>query len=965
MININDVSKTYFPNTSKENKVLDKASLELPDKGFVFIVGKSGIGKSTILNAIGGLISYDGEILFNNKKEDIEEFRRKNISYIFQDFLLFDELSVKDNIRIALNINGIYEDKEIIRRATILLKAVGLKISLNRNVSALSLGQRQRVAIARGLASNPSIILADEPTGNLDSKNSLKVMDILSNLSKDRLVICVTHNINLVHLYADKAFAIIDKKFKEVDPKESSLDLEYASSQLSVSNMSEKDFVNGKLIIRLFSSSEEEQGEINIISDKGKIVVVGDNVEVSNNDIIIPKKAEYEKEEKLNEDVNLHFETVNQKKPFKESAFVQALSHFFSFRKEKGQKSRVFSKIMELIIPFIIFLLLDSLFLSLAQIDEKDNPGQLAKSEIILVPDSQASKTKLTTQQIYDALSDDSSYLIDTPISTSSDEIGLSTGVSANEMTVYSDIVNYDSSLFPTRFKVTLSDVSKYSKLPVMNSLLSPYLSLKDDEVVMDKSYFSGSLDTITYSGLPLYDDIIGTYVLVPKSSYTSYTSYFKFKIVGLVDSGYKTFFANSATCESFKLEHAFSTQTLYNFNRPETLQYLEYPDLSNFIIENYDDAVSDPDIKIESTGTSIDETSFYKNSYSLSAPIGICSTTALSTFFSSSYSSFESVLQVRSDYKATYLKDESKPVLLLMNYKYGTSTIDSSNLFFAYYLSSCMRYNSSYTVPDNLNITEGEGTIDNPNEIIVPSSLVDKVSSSESLINIVSKMLTINSQDLQIKGIYSSDDVSSPIYCSSAAYYYLSNPSEYSVVDYDSSNISPLENAYINSLRIFSSDVNKTEKYFQTKYSDYGLKAYTVYEAYEKTIRVTYVNEAYGLIISIASLSGIMIAILILDNISRINQDKRRLGILRCLGMKKKQIIGDDFVTNSINSFLSCFLSSFISLIFLSIFHLYFMGWYYLLFIIGYVVISLLSSEIPMILVLRKKPNDIMRTLS
>ncbi|MFA6586550.1 MAG: ATP-binding cassette domain-containing protein, partial [Bacilli bacterium] len=211
MIEAKNVSKTYNPGSRKENCVLNNASLSLPDTGMVFIVGKSGIGKSTILNAIGGLISYEGEILYNGKKEDIEKYRRRNIGYIFQSFYLFEELSVRDNIRIGLNLAGVYDEKEITRRVGILLAAVGLNINASRSAGALSLGQRQRVAIARALASNPHIILADEPTGNLDSKNSLRIMDILKNLSKDHLVLCVTHNVNLVHLYADKAFSVENK----------------------------------------------------------------------------------------------------------------------------------------------------------------------------------------------------------------------------------------------------------------------------------------------------------------------------------------------------------------------------------------------------------------------------------------------------------------------------------------------------------------------------------------------------------------------------------------------------------------------------------------------------------------------------------------------------------------------------------------------------------------------------------
>lgn len=247
MIEAKNVTKVYNPNSRNANKVLDNASLTLPDSGFIFIVGKSGIGKSTILNAIGGLISYQGDIYYDQKKVDIESYRRKNIGYIFQDFLLFDELTVRDNIRIGLNLAGVYDEDEITRRVNILLHAVRLNINAKRKTAALSLGQRQRVAVARALAGNPHIILADEPTGNLDSVNSFNLMDILKSLSKNHLVICVTHNMNLVNLYADKAYAIIDKKFTEINPKSEKLDETYTQKQVDVSSMSEKDFKDDHL----------------------------------------------------------------------------------------------------------------------------------------------------------------------------------------------------------------------------------------------------------------------------------------------------------------------------------------------------------------------------------------------------------------------------------------------------------------------------------------------------------------------------------------------------------------------------------------------------------------------------------------------------------------------------------------------------------------------------------------------
>ena len=215
MIRIEKIDK-YF-NRFKKNKihVINNTSLEFGNKGLVALLGPSGSGKTTLLNVIGGLDKVrKGNIYINDKKitkrlqGHIDKIRNLNIGYIFQDYKLIEDMSVYDNVALVLKMIGIKDKKEIERRVLYVLDKVGMLRYKRRPCNMLSGGERQRVGIARAIAKNPSIIIADEPTGNLDSKNSVEIMNIIKAISKDKLVILVTHETNLAKFYASR----IDRK---------------------------------------------------------------------------------------------------------------------------------------------------------------------------------------------------------------------------------------------------------------------------------------------------------------------------------------------------------------------------------------------------------------------------------------------------------------------------------------------------------------------------------------------------------------------------------------------------------------------------------------------------------------------------------------------------------------------------------------------------------------------------------
>lgn len=219
MIKIEKVNKYFNRHKKNQIHVIDNTTLTLGDTGLVALLGPSGSGKTTLLNVIGGLDKVaKGKIFINGQKitskfsYKVDKIRNLNIGYIFQDYKLVENLSVYENVALSLKIIGIKDKKEIDKRVTYVLQKVGMYRYRKRPANMLSGGERQRVGIARAIVKDPNIIIADEPTGNLDSKNSVEIMNIIKAISKDRLVILVTHETNLANFYASRIIEISDGK---------------------------------------------------------------------------------------------------------------------------------------------------------------------------------------------------------------------------------------------------------------------------------------------------------------------------------------------------------------------------------------------------------------------------------------------------------------------------------------------------------------------------------------------------------------------------------------------------------------------------------------------------------------------------------------------------------------------------------------------------------------------------------
>ena len=215
MLKLTNIVKEY-PTGDSKVVALKGVDVEFRKSEFVSILGHSGCGKTTLLNIIGGLDHYtSGDLIINGKSTkqykdaDWDSYRNHRIGFVFQSYNLISHQTVLSNVELALTLSGVGKSERK-RRAMEALEKVGLKDQASKKPNQLSGGQMQRVAIARALVNNPEILLADEPTGALDSETSVQIMEILKEIAKDKLVIMVTHNPELAEQYSNRIIKLLD-----------------------------------------------------------------------------------------------------------------------------------------------------------------------------------------------------------------------------------------------------------------------------------------------------------------------------------------------------------------------------------------------------------------------------------------------------------------------------------------------------------------------------------------------------------------------------------------------------------------------------------------------------------------------------------------------------------------------------------------------------------------------------------
>ena len=320
MLSVKNLVKTYRQGRSKNNVVtaLNNVSIDFPDKGLVFLLGKSGSGKSTLLNAIGGLDAFDsGEIIIKGKssatfsQSDFDSYRNTFIGFIFQEYNILENFSVAKNIALAMELQGKKATKD---KVNAILEQVDLLQFAKRKPNQLSGGQKQRVAIARALIKSPEIIMADEPTGALDSATGKQVMETLKNLSKSKLVIIVSHDRDFAETYGDRIIELQDGKIisdttkKEVEAKKTKSGLSFVDDQYihikKGQTLTDKDF--DIIVASLLKNTDKADTIISLNADANKEIKKSEGISEEGNQQVFKKtEADDIKKDKANNNIKL------------------------------------------------------------------------------------------------------------------------------------------------------------------------------------------------------------------------------------------------------------------------------------------------------------------------------------------------------------------------------------------------------------------------------------------------------------------------------------------------------------------------------------------------------------------------------------------------------------------------------------------------------------------------------------
>ena len=302
-----NVNKYFNKGKSNELHVLNDISVDFPETGLVAIMGQSGSGKTTLLNALCGLDKINsGEIevseynIYKYKTKIWDKLRNQEFGYIFQNYNIFEERTVFENVSLSLEFLGMRDKGEIKHRVMQALEMVGMDKYRNRLAGALSGGEMQRVAIARALVKDPTIMIADEPTGNLDEKNTIMIMNILKKIARDRLVILVTHEKEIGEFYADTIIRIQDGKVVDITTGSNNELKLYADNTIYLQDLN-KDAINSNKITLASYYSDKFDATVNL-----EVILEG-------NDIIIKASSPDKKIKYATNDSNINI--VDGKRP--------------------------------------------------------------------------------------------------------------------------------------------------------------------------------------------------------------------------------------------------------------------------------------------------------------------------------------------------------------------------------------------------------------------------------------------------------------------------------------------------------------------------------------------------------------------------------------------------------------------------------------------------------------------------
>ncbi|MGM9641982.1 MAG: ATP-binding cassette domain-containing protein [Eubacteriales bacterium] len=549
MIKITSLQKYFNRGKQNEIHVLNDISLELPERGMVAIFGRSGCGKTTLLNVIGGLDSYlSGSVLIDGEKisSNADALRNRHIGYVFQNYNLNSAVNCYDNVADALRLCGMSDKKnaeEMQKRTMSALSAVGMAQYAARYPDTLSGGQKQRIAIARAIVKSPDIILADEPTGNLDEANTVMIMDILREIAETRLVLLVTHEANLVDRYCDRVIGITDGRVTSV--KDNDISTAYTArnkNHVYLGEFEKSSSEQGPLSVDYYGEPAEGGIKLTVVNDGGTLFlridtpgvhIVDEYGETKLHEGVFEEKEQKQAKKLLDLSLLQPFEGKHYGKLFTFFASLKSGSRILTGKKlrrgKKVLKTRNFLAASYLICFALVFTIMISYCASGVAVYDK------ASSDINLNT-FYVSLSKIDEEALGEALKSESSCV---------DFIN-----TTNYLTMYNDSIRLSTGVFET-FNYTGYDSYTASAPFLPHSLTDNKKlicgsaeNLGQYDIVISKATADTLLKTGTYDYISDYEDLIGCET--DGSYYNRSDSVYK--IVAIVDSDEPAIYANTDT---------------------------------------------------------------------------------------------------------------------------------------------------------------------------------------------------------------------------------------------------------------------------------------------------------------------------------------------------------------------------------------------------------------------------------
>ena len=517
MIKVSNLNKYYHKGKENEIHVINETNLILPNSGFVVFLGASGSGKTTLINVIAGLDKAKGEITYddvtfkNYKMGKVDKYRRENIGYVFQNYNLLNNSTVYENLRLTLELMGITNKEEVDERIDYVLDILGMKKYKNKLASNLSGGQMQRVSIARALVKDSKIIIADEPTGNLDSENTIEVMNILKRISLDRLVIMVTHDKKNAKFYADRIVEIKDGKVENdfENKGDDSLD-NYDKSKIYLKDLKNEVLQVGNIKINLYleENSELKDLDLTLVQKDGIVYLKNDEISYLDKDskvkLIDDNYKAIKKDDIMSFEYNPKPFTETKKKfslrPFLHSLHSAYVSHRNSSKKMKGLHACFI--IIGVVMAFCVLALSVGTYV-------KGNQVEYSNSGIVLKRVDSKTFDDTMTKAIEEGLIVDS--------------------VNASVLT-YKSYAAGDVHLTKSCYML--------NKQFINSNVLEGVSEVNDDEVVITSRIADEIIKTMSNIEIIDYKSLIGKYVYQTSSSD-------ELKIVGIVSSDSTSFYTN------------------------------------------------------------------------------------------------------------------------------------------------------------------------------------------------------------------------------------------------------------------------------------------------------------------------------------------------------------------------------------------------------------------------------------